>query len=121
MKIAIKKFHFVIFVGFVFMASGSVLFSLLFQALVNSGWYGFIFLFLFLVSLVGLVNYFFEYKSKVESAREASKQVVNEKLETNPELFTHTSPELLRQQIESHLLNKIDEEKYVILNKKWRN
>lgn len=54
---------------------------------------------------------------KVKTAKEAAQEVVEEQLKTNTDIFHRTTPEVLKNQIEAHLIKKLNEEKYVLWNK----
>ena len=113
MKISIKKIYLISFIGLIFLVSGFYLFNL-----VISSWYSFIQLVLFFVSLVLLINYFLNYRFKVKLAKESATETVDELKKENPELFSHKLPETLVDEIESHLISKIEDENYVVWGEK---
>ena len=120
MKIAVKKYYIIGLLGFVFFLTGYIIFNMFIEVLTNNGLYGLISLCLFLCSLIWLIIYFQDYSWKVKLAKEAAKEVVSMELKTNPSLFQHTTMETVKNQIEAHLISKIDEEKYVLWGKKTK-
>lgn len=116
-KVEIKKFYVVSLASFALFISGYFVLEIIASALAESGWYGFGSLFVFIVSLIVVVKYFSDYKIKAETAKEAAQETVKEQLKENPDIFQRTSPEALKDQIETHLIKKVNEEKYVLWKK----
>lgn len=114
MKIEIKKFHLTVIISFICLITGFALFNLFFRALVESGWFGFITLGLFLISLVGTVNCFLEYRFKIKIIEEVSREIAEKELKMNPDKFRYDSMETLKNKIEAHLVDKVDNEKLVL-------
>lgn len=99
--------------------SGYALLKIIYQSLVNSE-YGFIFLILFISGLIFVINYFYEYNSKIHNAKEAAKEVTESELKTNPKFVQRESYGNLKNLIEEHLVNKIENEYYIFWNKKTK-
>lgn len=114
MKIKIKKFHVAGITGLIFCVSVYQLFGIFLEALSDHGWISIILFLLFILTLVWQVIFWHEYKIKSETAESVAKEIVLEKLKTNPSFFDYTSPDLWQDQIAEHLHKKNDEDSYTI-------
>lgn len=114
MKIKIKKYHVLAITGLIFGISLYYLIGLFFKALVDEGWLSLIYFILLILTSIWQVYFWLDYKMKSKMADEAVKETVSEMFKTNPDLYNHTSPGILRNQIKVHLQDKINDESYII-------
>lgn len=110
----IKKIYVAGIIGFICLETGYLLVNLFFKTLVDSGLYGLVVLIVFIVTLLWSINYWWSYRIKVRAAEEAAKEVANEKWENDHAV----NKDALEADIEKHLLNKLENEKYIIIGKK---
>ncbi|MFA5696407.1 MAG: hypothetical protein WC917_03075 [Bacilli bacterium] len=116
--IKIKKIYVAGFFGFVCLVSAYDLFQIFFRTLVESDLLRLITPISFVVSLFFSINFWSNYHLKTKLAEEVAKELTEQKLKDEPNFFDHKSPDSFRNQMENHLLEKLEKENYVLFAKK---
>lgn len=117
----IKKIIIVGLIGFLCVLSGYNLLNIFLKVLIDYGWYGLVNLVIFITSLVWSINYWYSYKQEVEIIKRVADEITAEKIKSDPDFFSHSSPNQFRHKIENHLFKKHENEHYVFFAKKKRD
>lgn len=109
-KMKIKKSNVIGVLFIVCVSLGLFLIQVLFQGLSSYGFIGYLYLFLFAVSLIWIVLYQRDFNTQKEIARQVAEQVAQD---------YRNIPDA-KSEIETHLINKVSNESYELFGKKKR-
>lgn len=118
--IKIKKYYIAVMFAAMVLYPGYYLLQIFWESMVRNGLVALIQLILFLIGLVFSINFWSNYYFRAKLAKEVADELMKEKLKNEPEFFDnmHVSPQYFKNDIENHLLKKMENEEYIFWKKK---